>query len=230
MGRVRLRESTGDGETHAPKISQTLQLVPAHLTDEPTTHATMTDCSRGQADIWRLLAVILGVTIVLAVAPAALGFAGIDVREDSSEDDPRDEDGSLLVVSSVGTDIDDNRTSLGVVELLVTPAGGSVDIDTVTVTWNGTDGPELTPVGVDAGDASFGVELPRGERIVEPGEQALLRVDLGTDDIDDVQQFGERLEPGDTVTVTVRTDAGMETTETFTVPDPLPSGTAVTFD
>jgi hypothetical protein len=199
---------------------------------KPTTDPTMTERSRGQADIWKLLAAIIAVTVVLALVPAALGFAGIDVREDSSDDSDTGEDlgdGSPLVVSSFGTDIDDNRSSIGVVELLVTPAGGSVDIDTVTVTWNGTDGPELTPVGIDAGDASFAVELPRGERRVEPGEQALLRFDLGTDDIEGLEQFGERLEPGETVTVTVRTDAGTETTETFTVPDPLPSGTAIEF-
>lgn len=196
----------------------------------------MTGRSRGETDLQTLLAFIVGVAVVLAVVPAAFGLAGIDVRDASfgSDDAPASDageeldDGALLVLSSFGTEINEDRTSVGVVELVVTPSDDTVEMDDVTVTWDGADRYELTPTHVGAGDASFGVETTSGESELQPGDRAFLRFDLGSDDLD-VQRFGDRLEPGDTVTVTVTTGDGAETTETVTVPDPLPPGSAVRF-
>lgn len=186
--------------------------------------------SRGQSDIQTLLVFIVGVTLVLAVVPAALGLAGMDVRDgpfgdDSSTPDEDEEldDGALLVLSNVGSGIDDDRTSVGVVELVVAPLGGAVEMDNVTVTWDGADSYELTPSNVGTGDASFTIETTSGESELTSGDRAVLRFDLGTDDLD-TQRFGDRLEPGDAVTVTITTGDGVETTESFTVPDPLPPG------
>lgn len=192
---------------------------------------------RGETDLQKLLAFIVGVTAVLVVVPAAFGLAGVDIRDGSVgtgdgaptlDADEEPEDGALLVLSAFGTEINADRTTVGVVELVVTPADDTVELDDVTVTWDGADRYELTPTHVGAGDASFGVQTTSGESSLQPGERAFIRFDLGTDDLG-VQRFGDRLEPGDTVTVTVTTGDGAETTETVTVPNPLPPGSAVRF-
>ncbi|MFC7074756.1 hypothetical protein ACFQJ7_16180 [Halovenus rubra] len=191
----------------------------------------MTGPKRGQAGVGRLLAFVIVITVIVAVVPAALGLAGIDVRNESPGETAVGDldDGALLVVSSFGSDINDDQTSVGVVELLVTPVGDTVDIADVTVTWDGATQHTLTPEQIDAGGGSFGVEMVRGEGSISPSDRALLTFDLGSDDIENIQQFGERLKPGQTVTVTVTTGTGAETTETMTVPESLPQGTAVRF-
>lgn len=193
--------------------------------------------NRGQSGLEKLLVFIVGITVVLAVVPAALGLAGIDIRDTSvggtdtvpGGDDSDLEAGALTMLSSHGGEINDDRSSIGTVELLVAPSSEAVDLDDITVTWNGGDRFELTPTHVGAGDASFGTETTHGDTHLEVGDKGFLRFDLGSDDLGDVQRFGDRLEPGDTVTVTVTTGDGAETRESFTVPDPLPPGTAVRF-
>jgi archaellin len=195
----------------------------------------MTGGGRGQNDIPRLLGFILAITALLVVVPFVFGVAGIDIR-DSSVGDTGDsdsgelEDGSLVILSTFGTSVNDDRTTVGVVEVLVAASGEDVVLDDVTVTWDGGDRYELAPAFVGSADSSFGVETFRGETTLAPGEKAMLRFDVETDDIDDVPEFGDRLEPGDTLTIRITTGQGAETTTTVTVPNPLPEGTAVRFD
>jgi archaellin len=194
----------------------------------------MTDAGRGQADIARLLAFILGVTALLVVVPFVLGLAGIDIRDgsvgNSGVADDELEDGSLIVLSTHGTEINDERTSVGVVEVLVAASGEDVNLDDVTVTWRGADTYELAPDYIGTADASFGVEtFQEGTTLGADGEKAVFRFDLGSADVDNAQRFGDRLEPGDTVTIRVTTGQGAETSTTVRVPDPLPPGSAVRF-
>lgn len=187
---------------------------------------------RGQSDVQKLLAFIVGIAVLLAVLPAAFDAAGIDVRDASLGDDqttaePDRPDGGLLVLSSYGSAINDDRTTVGTVELLVTPATESVTISDVTVTWNGADRYILTPPQVGAGDASFGVDPLDGGTELQPGERVVFQFDRGTDDIDGLGRFGERLTPGETVTLTLTTGTGAETTTTLRVPDPLPPGVTI---
>lgn len=194
----------------------------------------MTDAGRGQADIARLLAFILGVTALLVVVPFVLGLAGIDIRDSSvSSPDGADdelEDGSLIILSTHGTEINDERSSVGVVEVLVAASGADVNIDDVTVTWRGGDRYELAPDYIGNADASFGVEtFQEGTTLDASGGKAVFRFDLGTADLDNAQRFGDRLEPGDTVTIRVTTGQGAETSTTVRVPEPLPPGSAVRF-
>ncbi|SDJ25156.1 hypothetical protein SAMN05216226_101327 [Halovenus aranensis] len=187
---------------------------------------------RGQSDVQKLLAFIIGITVLLAVLPAAFGVAGVDIRDASLRDDrttaeSERPDGGLLVLSSYGSAINDDRTSVGTVELLVTPATESVNVSDVTVTWDGSDRYTLAPPQVGAGDASFGVDPLEGGAELQPGERLVLQFDRGTDDLDGVQYFGDRLTPGETVTLTITTGTGAETTTTVRVPDPLPPGVAV---
>lgn len=204
---------------------------------EDNTEERPLEQNRGQSELETLLVFIVGITVVLAVVPAALGLAGIDIRDASvggtdtapGGDGSDLEEGALTILSSHGGEINDDRSSIGTVELLVAPSSEAVDLDDVTVTWDGEDRFELTPTHVGAGDASFGTETTHGDALLEEGDRGFLRFDLGSDDLGDVQRFGDRLEPGDTVTVTVTTGDGAETRETVTVPDPLPPGAAVRF-
>jgi len=195
----------------------------------------MTDAGRGQADIARLLAFIVGVTALLVAVPFVLGLAGIDIRDSSvgspgSSVDDELEEGSLIILSTHGTEINDERTAIGVVEVLVAASGEDVNLDDVTVTWRGTDTYELAPAYVGNADASFGVRtFEEGTTLDASGEKAVFRFDLGTGDLDAPQRFSDRLEPGDEVAIRVTTGQGAETTTTVTVPDPLPPGSAVRF-
>lgn len=191
----------------------------------------MSGSHRGQAGVERLLAFIVVVTAVLVVVPALFGMAGVDIRNSSlgGAEEAADEEvpeGSLLVLSSAGAEINDDRTSIGVVELVVTTSGEPVDLEDLTIIWD--DEYQLTPSRMSAGDASFAIETVRDNRtLADSGDRAFLRIDLGTDDVEDLQRFGDRLQPGDTVTVTLRTGAGVETRETLSVPNPLPAGSVV---
>lgn len=187
---------------------------------------------RAQSETQQLLAFIVGVTVLLAVLPTALGVAGVDIRDSSPGDEEttaesEHDDGALVVLSSYGTAINDDRTTVGVVEVLVTPAAESVSVSDVTVTWDGADQYLLTPPQVGAGDASFGVDPLDGGTELQPGERLVFQFDCGTDDIEGAQHVGDRLTPGETVTLTITTGTGAETTTTLRVPNPLPPGLAV---
>lgn len=195
----------------------------------------MTGGGRGQGDIGRLLGFILAITALLVIVPFVFGLAGIDIQ-DSSVGNTGDsasgelKDGSLIILSTFGTEVNANRTTVGVVEVIVAASGEDVALDAVTVTWESTNRYELAPATVGSADSSFGVEtFQEGRTLSGSGEKAMLRFDIGTDDIDSIPNFGERLDPGDTVTITVTTGQGAETTTTMTVPNPLPDGSAIRF-
>jgi len=184
--------------------------------------------SRGQTDVDRLLYFIAGIVVLLAVVPAAFGAAGVDVRNGTllaGAESESDTDG-VRILSALGTDFAEDRSSLGVVEVVVTTRGDStVDLSEATVSWEGNGQYELTPRDVDVGKGSFAID---GEAVLgERTDRAILRFDLGTDDLSTVGRFGERLEPGDTVRLSVVTAEGTRTSERLGVPQPLPSGAGV---
>lgn len=183
--------------------------------------------ARSQTEVDRLLSFIAVVVVVLIVVPAAFGVAGVDIRDGTLlADDTDAEPEGVRILSGIGTDITDDRSSLGVVELVVTTGGEStVDLTEATVTWDGDQRYELTPADVAVGQGSFSIE---GDAVLgEATDRAILRFDLGTDDVSDLNRFGERLEPGETVQVSVVTGDGSRTSRTLRVPDPLPSGAGV---
>lgn len=185
------------------------------------------DRSRGGTDVDRLLLFIAGVVAFLVVVPAVFGFAGVDLRNGSllSEDATAEQEG-VQILSAFGTGIDEDRSSVGVVEVVVTSAGGStVDLSEVTVSWEGEERYELTPPETNVGQGSF--TLSGNTTLSDPTDRAILRFDLGSDDIGGVGRFGERLEPGRTVEFSIVTAEGEQTSRTLVVPDPLPSGAGV---
>lgn len=186
----------------------------------------------GQASVDRLLGFIVVVVAVLVVVPTAFGFAGVDLKNASlgNGDDSGPADGPIVVLATYGTAIDDQRTSVGAVEVLVTTGGPEVDMSQVTVSWENGGSYELTPAGTDVGDASYALSVLDGEQVLqESGDRALLRFDPGTDDVEGAGSFGERLQPGQTITLTLTTADGQTTTVTVTVPSPLPDRSAVRF-
>lgn len=183
---------------------------------------------QGQSDVGQLLAFIVGVTVLVAVVPVAFDVAGIDISDTSPEENTTAVDqGAVIVLSSYGSAIDDDRTTVGTVEMVVTPADENLTIGNMTVTWNGTDRYELTPPQVEGGNASFGVSPLDNQTDLQPGERAVVQFDRGTDDIEGTEQFGDRLTPGETVRLTLATGTGTETTLTLQVPETLPSGVSV---
>lgn len=189
-----------------------------------------TGTPRGATEIDRLLFFIAGIVMVLLVVPSVLGLAGFDIRDGSllGDDDPPPETRGPEVLSAFGTGIDENRTSIGVVELVVgTDNQTAVQLQDVTVVWKSGQRFELTPADIDAGHGSFSVS---GESALEDAsDRTVLRFDVGTDDVPGVDPFGDRLEPGETVTVSIATGTGVDARDTrvLTVPDPLPAGAGV---
>jgi len=187
-----------------------------------------TSGSGGQTDLDRLFYFVAAIVAFLVVVPTTLGVAGLDVRDGSllsgggAESAPE----GVQILAAYGTGIDGNGTSVGVVEAVVANGGGStVDLSQATVTWEGRQRYELTPHGVDVGHASFNVT---GDVVLaESTDRAILRFDLGSDDLAGVDGFGERLAPGQTVTVSIMTDDGVRTNRELVVPDPLPAGSGV---
>lgn len=185
-------------------------------------------------EVGKLLAFVVGITALLVVVPAAVGLAGVDIRDGSLpwEDEDATEFGTnetLLVLSAHGYEVDDEGTSVGVVELLVAPAGEEeVDLDRLRVTWTDHHTVELTPRLITGGDASFDAESLHSERVLrDASDRAVVRFDLGSDDVEGLEQFGARLEPGDEVTVRFEADGEVYAERKLLVPDPLPSGPAV---
>jgi archaellin len=181
-----------------------------------------------QTDIDRLFYLVAGVVAFLVVVPAVAGVAGFDIRDGSlvGDQSQESENDGLRILSAYGTEINENRNAIGVVEIIVTASDGSdIDITGAAVSWNGAEQYELTPTSVDVGDASFSVS---GDTALSgTADRAILRFDLGREDLSDTDRFGERLEPGQTVTVSIDADDGSVATRELVVPDPLPPGSGV---
>lgn len=185
---------------------------------------------RGQSGLDRLALFVVSLVAILLVAPTALGFAGVDVREPRSTDGPVAVE--LTVLGAEGTAVDANRTSVGAVRLVLTNTGGKdVDMAGFTATWVGNGTYALVPARAETGaDGTFAIGRvgdETGTVLSEPGDRGVLTFDLGTDDVDGAGEFGGRLRPGETATVTVVARDGTTVTEEVTVPDPLPAGGSV---
>ena len=179
------------------------------------------DAGRGSTDIDRLFYFIAAVVAAFLIVPTALGYAGLDVR-DGSLLNTDDSEGGIQILTAFGTGIDVDQSSVGVVEVVVTSGGSSVDLTEATVTWDGEQRYELTPQDTNIGQGSF--SMTGNTTLDEPTDRAILRFDLGSDDLGGLERFGERLDPGETVEFSIVTADGVRTERRLVVPDPLPSG------
>lgn len=181
---------------------------------------------QAQTDVDRLFYFTTGVVAFLVIVPTVAGVAGLDIRDATLLDDPNreSEQEDIQLLSAFGTEIDDDE--VGAVEIVVSAReDAEVDLSQVSVSWTESQEYQLTPPNVGAGDASFAIS---GDSLLnESRDRAILRFDLGTDDLSDADRFGERLEPGQTVQVSVVTEDGSRVTRELAVPDSLPSRPAV---
>lgn len=185
---------------------------------------------RGQSGLDRLVLFVLLLVAILLVAPPALEFGGIDVREPQTGTPVPVE---LTVIGAEGTAIDDGRSSVGTVRVVLANTGQpDVDMSEFTVTWVGNGTHTLVPAGSDReGDGEFTVgrldDEQSGTVLSSVDERGVLEFDLGTDDVEGIEPFGQRLRPGERVTVTLTTSDGMSETKVLLVPDRLPANGSV---
>ncbi len=180
---------------------------------------------RAQSGLDRLALFLLALFLVLLVTPTVLGFAGVDVRESGESAD--EEAPTLTVLGIEGVAVDGDRESVGAVRVTVTNAGGgAIDPREMTATLVGNGTYELVAAGEDGtADGSFAVEsTDEDDDPVLRGhtERAVLVVDLGTDDVADTREVGERLGAGDSATLTFVTSDGASVRLVLSPPEPLP--------
>jgi hypothetical protein len=179
--------------------------------------------NRAQSGLDRLALFLFALFFLLLVTPTVLGFAGIDVRESGEADD---EAPTLTVLGIEGVAVDGERESVGAVRVTVTNAGGGA-IDprdmTATLVQNGTY--DLVSADGESADGTFTVETDDGDDdpvLREHTDRAVLVVDLGTDDVAEAQEVGERLRAGDSATLTFVTGDGASVRLVLSPPEPLP--------
>lgn len=177
--------------------------------------------------VGRLALFVSGVLLVLLVAPTALQFAGVDVRDPGATGTERPV--RLITLGAEAGAVDDGRTSVGAVRVVVTKTGGGqVDPSELTATWIGSGTYTLIAAGAEGeADGTFTavpVDPDREDPILrEHGDRAVLTFDLGGDDVDGAGEFAGRLGPGETATVSLTTPEGSTATAELAVPDPLPT-------
>lgn len=195
--------------------------------------------TRGQSGLDKLLFFLLAVVAIVFLAPHVLGLAGVDVRAPPEPGtafaSDADVDHDLYVLGVRGEAIDGSGTSVGAVRVYVAPVPGRepVDLTEGSAVWIHDGVYDLAPAGASVAgyDGSYLPTAPDGSgtvRILEGStDRAVLTFDVGTDDVAGVGEFGERLEPGDTVTVTILTARGEAVTRELTIPEDLPRGGSV---
>lgn len=196
----------------------------------PVCH-TMTGPSRdrSQSGLDRLLLFVVLVVVLVVVAPYVLGFVGVDVREDEVPDGVAAPDHDVSILAVRGEAIDTDRSSVGAVRLVVSPSPGRepVDLREGTAIWIGDRTYDLAPAGATAeeADGQYQVEAADGGSPVleSPTDRGVLRFDLGTDDVAEAEEFGDRLATGETATVVLVTPRGETLTRRVTVPERIPA-------
>lgn len=195
----------------------------------------MQGTERGQSGLDRLMLFVVALIVIVFATPYLLGLGGVDVRGTATPaatptptPNGTAEPVGLVVLNASGETGGFGSETVGVVRLVVTRNGSGQPVDTTAVTANWADLNNtytLTARGTggSAADGEFdvAVEGPSGSdtTLTETGDRAILTFDLGTDDVDGVDEFGHRLLPGETVTFTMTTGGGKTTRLTLTVPD-----------
>lgn len=185
-------------------------------------HPSTTD--RGQSGLDRLLVFVVAVVGLLVVAPFALSAAGIDVGPRPGGGSEAVGDHDLIVLEARGTAVDAGDGSIGAVRLIVTPSPGRepVDLGDGLAIWVADRSYYLGPsTDADGFDGAYRASVVDGEGQVleEPTDRGELVFDLGGDDVAGVPEFGSRLRPGETVSVTLVTPRGETLTRELEVPE-----------
>jgi len=181
---------------------------------------------RGQSGLDRLLLFVVLVVALVVVAPYILDLAGVDVRPDGG-DGTATPDHDLSILAARGDAVDAQSGTVGAVRLVVSPQPGRepVDLREGTAVWIGDESFDLSPVGATSGDGQYGVTaVDGGGPVLESAtDRGSLRFDLGSDDVADVPEFGDRLRAGETATVVLVTPSGETVARQVHVPSDLPA-------
>lgn len=185
---------------------------------------------RGQSGLDRLVLFVLGVLVFLVVTSIALNavdpeFQSVPLVDGGDKAPP----GELVVLSTAGEAVDENRSSIGAVEVVVTATGGPINLSGLTVTWLDGDPQHLVPASGSAGDADgvFRLERDGTGIVLETDERAVLTFDPGTDDVDGLAEFGRRPAAGHNVTLVVGGAGEGRVDLRLRVPEQLPAGGSV---
>lgn len=196
----------------------------------------MSETQRTRAQIGvGTLVVFLSMVLVAAIAAGVmLNTTGvIDAMSQGTGEETTDR---VVVVASTGSATSEG--SVGRVDLTVVPGprAAGANLRNVTVTWVGPGGAydvaHADATGVDADGRFRATALSDSNDSLpvldDAEDRAILTFDLGlTDDAPGAREFGERLQPGDVVTVTVTSGSGASTTTRLAVPRTVADGGTV---
>jgi hypothetical protein len=194
--------------------------------------------TRAQSGLDRLMLFLVFLVAVVALTPFLFGLGGVDLRAGTGSGGtatptPAPTDNGVFVLGATGETGGFGEDTVGVVRVAVTKngTGPAVDFSSVIATWIGPDGSHVLSAASgdgsesSGGDGRFAVEVTgpsaSGTILNQSGDRAVLTFDLGTDDVEGIPEFGERLESGDTVTLTLTTAGGVTARTTLEVPDSL---------
>lgn len=187
--------------------------------------------NRGQSDLNTVVGFVVVLVVVLLVAPVVLGFLGMPVREggslSGSASVQQSASPSVVVLGVEGTAV--SQASVGAVRMVVTRGEGQGDVafDDVTVTWTDPSGSYNVAAGTAGApgvDGTFHAQ-PLGNlsqpRLSVFGDRVAVRFDLGPNNVQRAEEFGQRLPAGAAVSVTFVTNEGAVTEVRFRVPERL---------
>ena len=185
----------------------------------------MTRTSRGQSGIDRLLFFIVGVVLLVAVLPFVLQFAGTPVRGPAATGDAGSDATELRILAVQGADVK-NDGSIGSLRVVVTGTGGAdtFNLQSATLIYSADRAYHLFATSGNAnGDGVFraSADGPDAEdaAITGPLARGVFTVDLGSNEVPRIPSVGQRLRPGQQVTVTVIAPGGAAVTRNVTVPE-----------
>jgi hypothetical protein len=195
----------------------------------------MTGDTRAQSGLDRLMLFLIFVVAIVAITPFVFELGGVDLRADTGTDSPEatptagPADPGVVILGATGDTGGFSDDTVGIVRVVVTKngSGPAVNTTSLTATWVGPDRSyALSAAGSGAGgDEQFAVNvtgLSDSETMLnQSGDRAILTFDVGTDDVDDISEFSQRLESGDTVTLALTTDSGETARVRLVVPDEL---------
>jgi len=192
---------------------------------------------RGQVGIGTLIVFIAMVLVAAIAAGVLINTAGFlqSSAEATGQQSSDSTTNRVEVVSVTGNNLDNGE--VGVVDIVVkkAPGSGNVDLATSTLNWVGPTGSyyQLAESGTSGSpDGRFRVSSIQDDDgsapVLNDGEDRFeITLDLGADDVNSLQEFGNELQEGETATVRLVTASGATTTEEIVVPQTLSGTSAV---
>jgi len=203
------------------------------------------DDDRGQVGIGTLIVFIAMVLVAAIAAGVLINTAGFlqSKSEETGEQSGQQVTNRLVEVNSVGEITDNDPAQVGIVNVTVSKSPGADDIDltNTTVQWvdnSGTYSLVASSVGDANSDGTFAVSTFKDSDnsspvINDPDDRLTMTFDLGESSNDhDVSpdpaaEFGDKLERGESATLSVTTRSGATSEMRLSVPQSLSGTSAV---